>query len=92
MFADLLQLMARRPRAGYERDFVRSVSVRHRSPRNPRVERVLVLGWALIALKTAVLVWALPHYHVLLPFNVLWVVAPTIVFGALCTVVYLLRD
>jgi hypothetical protein len=90
MFADLLRLITRRPAEHYERGFIRAVKVETRSPRNRRVERVLLLGWGLIALKTGAVLWAFPHYHI--PVNVLWVIAPTVIFAALCTALYVWRD
>jgi membrane protein YdbS with pleckstrin-like domain len=90
MFADLIRLINRRPPDDYERGFVREVSVSDRSPRNRRVERVLAICWVLIVIKSFAVVWLFGHYHI--PVNPLWVIAPTFVFAALCTVVYLLRD
>jgi hypothetical protein len=90
MFADLIRLINRRPPDDYERGFVREVSVSDRSPRNKRVERVLAACWVLIVIKSFAVVWLFGHYHI--PVNPLWVIAPTFVFAALCTVVYLLRD
>jgi membrane protein YdbS with pleckstrin-like domain len=88
MFADLVRLINRRPPADYERGFVRSVSTK--SPRNRRVERLFAICWVLIVIKSFAVIWLFDHYHV--PINALWVIAPTVIFAALCTVVYLLRD
>ncbi len=74
----------------YERGFVREVNVRERPPRNPRVEHVIEICWVVIALKSVAVVWLFDRYHV--PVNPLWVIAPTLVFAALCTLVYLLRN
>jgi hypothetical protein len=90
MLADFLRLINRRPALDYERGFVRGVNVRQRAPRNRRVERVLAVCWAVIALKSVVVVWLFDRYHV--PVSSLWVIAPTVAFAALCTLVYLLRD
>ena len=90
MCADLIRLINRRPPDDYERGFVREVSVSDRSPRNKRVERVLAICWVLIVVKSFAVVWLFGHYHI--PLSPLWVIAPTFVFAALCTVVYLLRD
>lgn len=90
MFADLLRLIHRRNPNDYERGFVRHVRVRRKSPRNRRVERFLAACWVLIAAKVVVLPWLVARYH--MPFNPLWVIAPTLVFAALGTAVYLLRD
>jgi hypothetical protein len=90
MFADLVRLINRRPPFDYERGFVRAVKVSSKAPRNRRVERILGLGWVLIVVKSFAVFWLFDRYHV--PVNALWVVAPTIIFAALCTAVYLLRD
>jgi len=90
MFTNLVRLISRRAPAHYERGFVREVTVRERSPRNRRVERVIEACWVVIALKSAAVVWLFGRYHV--PVSPLWVIAPTIAFAALCTLVYLLRD
>ena len=90
MLADLVRLINRRASADYERGFVREVKVRARTPRNTRVERLFAICWAVILVKSLVVVWLFSRYHV--PVNALWVIAPTIVFATLCTTVYLLRD
>ena len=90
MFSELVRLVSRRPAGDYERGFVRSLLVRQKSPRNPRVERVIKAGWAVILVKSAAVVWLFDRYHV--PVNPVWVIAPTVAFAALCTMVYLLRD
>jgi hypothetical protein len=90
MFADFLRLINRRPPVDYERGFVRSVSVSNRPPRNRRVERVIAICWVIIGFKSIAVVWLFDRYHV--PVSALWVIAPTVIFAALCTLVYLLRD
>jgi hypothetical protein len=89
VFPNLLSLISRRPTPDYDQGFV--VEVRTRSPRvrNPRIERLFVIAWVLIALKTAFVLWAVPHYHI--PFSPYWVVVPTLMFAALCTAVYFRR-
>jgi hypothetical protein len=90
MFADLVRLINRRPPTDYDRGFVQNVSVHDKSPRNRRVERVIGICWALIVIKSFAVIWLFDRYHV--PVNPLWVIAPTVIFAALCTAVYLLRD
>ena len=90
MFADLVRLIHRRSSADYERSFVCKVTVSDRAPRNRRVERFIAVCWVLIAIKSFAVVWLFSRYHV--PVNPLWVIAPTVIFAALCTAVYLLRD
>jgi hypothetical protein len=90
MFADLVRLIHRRAPVDYERSFVRKVTVSDRAPRNRRVERFIAICWVLIVVKSFAVLWLFDRYHV--PVNPLWVIAPTVVFAALCTAVYLLRD
>jgi hypothetical protein len=90
MFANLLHLISRRPPHTYENAFVERVTVTEKSPRNRRVERLLIAGWALIAVKSILVVWAVHRWHV--PFNPLWVIVPTVMFATLCTAVYLWRE
>ncbi|HVZ66043.1 MAG TPA: hypothetical protein VG936_15860 [Lacunisphaera sp.] len=89
MLADLFQLRARRP-AEYERAFIEEVSVRQREPRNPKVEKLILVCWGLIAVKHVAVIWAVHHYAV--PFNQLWINAPTFLLGLLATAVYYLHD
>jgi hypothetical protein len=90
MFADLVRLIHRRHPDAYEKNFVRGVRVSGKSPRNRKVERLFAVCWVIIVFKCMAVVWLFDRYHV--PVNPLWVIAPTVIFAALCTVVYLLRD
>ncbi len=90
MFADLFQLHARRPPADYDRAFVAEVHVDRSVPRNPRVEKFILLCWGLIAVKHVAVIWAVHHYAV--PFHQLWVNAPTFLLGLLATLAYYLRE
>jgi len=89
VFPNLFQLISHRPAPDYERGFVLEVRPQPPRVRNPRIDRLFVIGWALIALKTAFVLWAVPHYHI--PFSPYWVVIPTLIFATLCTAVYLRR-
>lgn len=76
----------------YDRAFVRSVEIEEGEkpmPRSRLVERVLVIGWILIAIKGWVVIWAVAKYHI--PIHPLWINLPTVIFGATCTLVYWLR-
>ncbi len=86
MFANLLQLKARRASGGYDRAFVAGVQVHQPVPRNPRVEKLILACWGLIAVKHVAVIWAVHHYAV--PFHQLWVNAPTFLLGLLATVAY----
>ena len=92
MFANLLHLFTRRPAPSpdYDQAFVQNIRVRHHNePRNRFVERLLIAGWALIIVKSALLWWACAVWPV--PFHPMWVIGPTWAMGALCTLIYLFR-
>jgi hypothetical protein len=89
-FANLLGLGSRKARPEYEKSFVESVRIREGVTRNRRTERLLVFGWIFVLLKCAAVAWAVHHYR--MPFNPLWVIAPTLSFAALVTAVYVWRD
>ena len=90
MFADFFQLRLRHPPADYDRAFVADVTVRHSVPRNPRVEKLILLCWGLIAIKHVAVIWAVHHYAV--PFHQLWINAPTFLLGLLATLAYYLHE
>ncbi len=66
--------------------FVEEVRILNTQKISPLMRRVLVIGWALIAIKSVLVWWACDHFA--LPFHPLWIVGPTVAFGALCTGVY----
>jgi len=84
MFADLFNF--RRPAPGYERSFVENVTIRESALPDPRVERLILLCWILIAIKHVAVIWAVYHYHI--PFHQLWVNAPTWLLAAVATGIY----
>jgi len=90
MFADLFQLKTRRPAGDYDHAFVAEVSVREPVPRNPRVEKFLLICWGLIAVKHVAVIWAVHHYAV--PFHQLWINFPTFLLGLLATAAYYVRE
>jgi len=89
MFSNLLRLITRRPPASYDRNFVEEVRVPRPRVRNPKIDRLFLIGWILVGLKTWFVIWAVPRYHI--PFSAMWVVIPTLIFAALCTAVYYFR-
>jgi hypothetical protein len=93
VLANLLQLFARRAaREDYDRAFVREVRpVVPRVARSRRSERVLVIGWALIALKCWGVWWLLNHVENRIHLNAWWINGPTLASATLVTVVYLRR-
>ncbi len=89
MFTNLFQFKARRSPATYDRAFIRDLQVRRSVPRDPRVERIILICWGLIAIKHVAVIWAVHHYHV--PFHQLWINAPTFLLGLLATLAYYLH-
>jgi len=90
VFPNLLNLLGRRPAPEIERHaFIEEVRVARREPPNPRVERLLLVCWILIAIKHVAVIWAVRHYHV--PFHQLWVNFPTWLLGVLATGIYYWR-
>lgn len=91
MFANLLQLISRRPPPEQMSQFVEGVRlVDHVPARNRRAEKLFLICWILIAGKCWLIVWLVDKYH--MKFSPLWVNAPTVLFALLCTAVYFLRD
>lgn len=87
MFANLLQLITRRPPSDHESAFVEEVRLlEHARPRNRRLEKMILACWLLIAVKCALVVWLVNAYH--LRLNPLWVNGPTVVFALMCTAAY----
>ncbi len=87
MIANLVQLLTGRmpPELGH-RAFVREVRVSNDEAPNPRVERLIMICWLLIAVKHVAVIWAVHHYPV--PFDALWVNLPTWLLGVLATGIY----
>ena len=55
-------------------------------PSSPRVRVVMAAAWVLIAVKCALVWWAVGHWH--MPFHPLWIVAPTLAFAGLATTLW----
>lgn len=85
MFANLLRLITR-PLPPSSGGFVQEVKVQERVPRDPRVERFILICWILIAVKHVLIIWAVHRYPV--PFHQLWVNFPTWLLGVLATGLY----
>ena len=87
MFANLVQLITGRPAPEMDRHaFVEEVRVTRRERPNPKVERMILVCWILIAVKHVLIIWACRSYPV--PFHQLWVNFPTWLLGALATGLY----
>jgi hypothetical protein len=91
MIPNLLQLITRKPPADFAPGFVEEVRlVDHARKRNPRVEKLMLCCWLLIALKCWLMVWLIGKYNI--KFDALWVNGPTVAFALMCTAVYFWRD
>ncbi len=90
MFANLLQFLSPRDPADFDRAFIRSVQVKRPVPRDPRAEKIILLCWALIAVKHVLVIWAVHQYA--MPFHQLWVNFPTFLLGLVATWAYYARD
>lgn len=88
VFANLFHVITRRPPPpeAVRQAFVEEVRVRARPVRNPRLERLIMVAWILIAVKHAAIIWACRHYPV--PFHQLWINFPTWLLGVLATGLY----
>lgn len=90
MIPNLVRLFSGRPPPEVEhRAFVRHVEVTDPEKPNPRVERLILVCWGLIAVKHIAVIWAVSRYAV--PFNALWVNFPTWLLGVLATGLYFWR-
>jgi hypothetical protein len=54
--------------------------------RRRRVETLIYFCWGLIVIKSFGLVWLANHYDI--PFNPMWVIAPTVAFALVATGAY----
>lgn len=88
MFANLVQLITGRPPPPelQRQAFVEEVRVHDGERRNPKVERLILVCWILIAVKHVLIIWVCSHYPV--PFHQLWINAPTWLLGVLATGLY----
>jgi hypothetical protein len=87
VFANFVQLIAGRvaaPETG-QPAFIQDVRVTQLPVRDPRVVRLLAVGWVLIAVKHVAIIWAVWHYRV--PLHQLWINFPTWLLGVLATAV-----
>lgn len=57
--------------------------------RRHRVEVLIYACWGLIFVKCVGIVWVVQRYDI--PFSPMWIVGPTVAFGALATTLYYVR-
>jgi fatty acid desaturase len=89
MFANFLELFGRKPDATYDRAFIKDVDVVRKTAPSPRLERLILISWILIAIKSGLIWWACAKYAV--PISPWWVILPTVVMAGLCTAIYYAR-
>lgn len=91
MLHNLLQAVAGRPMRDSDLLFVREVRLADCArTRRRRVERVILLGWLMIAAKCGLVAWAVHKYQ--MPFDPLWVNAPTVLLALICTSLYFSQE
>jgi hypothetical protein len=90
VFPDFFQIRTRQAPDEYDRAFIAEVKVHRPRDRNPRVEKIILLCWGLIAVKHVAVIWAVHHYPV--PFHQLWINFPTFLLGLLATLMYYWRE
>ncbi len=54
-----------------------------------RARWFMALIWVAILIKCVLVTWAVDHWH--MPFHAAWVVAPTLAFAGLATVLWLVH-
>lgn len=86
MFSELLRFITRFPPPHHGHGFVLRVTVVKNTPRNPRVDWLILVCWLLIAVKHVAIIWAVNHYPI--PFHQLWINFPTWLLGVLATGIY----
>lgn len=89
MFANLLPFR-RRTAPPPDTAFVQDVQVRRPIRRNLWSEKLILVGWLLIGLKTWGTFWLVARYD--MPFNPWWIVLPTFVTAGACTWIYWRRN
>lgn len=89
MFANLTRFITQSPDSAGD-PFVAEVTVTKPVPANPRLERMILLCWLLIAVKHVLVIWVVHRYPV--PFHQLWVNFPTFLLGLLATWAYYARE
>lgn len=89
MFANLTRFITQAPDPDAD-PFVAEVRVTTPVPANPRVERMILLGWILIAVKHVLVIWVVHRYPV--PFHQLWINFPTFLLGLVATWAYYTRE
>jgi hypothetical protein len=73
--------------AHHEEYFIEKVTVRR--PMHP-IDAFVVVGWTLILTKCALASFAISHWNVPVDPGYIW--WPSVIFGAVCTFLYLRRE
>lgn len=51
-----------------------------------RMRWIMTVAWMVIAMKCVLVWWAIDYWHV--PIHPMWIVAPTLIFAALATLIW----
>jgi hypothetical protein len=89
MFANLTRFITQR-HDPHGDPFVAEVNVSKPVPANPRVERLILICWILIAIKHVAVIWLVHHYPI--PVHQLWINFPTFLLGLMATWAYYARE
>ena len=72
-----------------ERPLVESVRFREANPREGGFDRMLGWFWSLMLTKCLLCTWAVGYWD--MPISSFWVWLPSLVFGGVCTLLYVQR-
>ena len=90
MLPNFVRQFSRRRAEDYGQGFVEEVTIEETVVRNRRMERLIGIFWVVIVAKCFLIWWVIEHFRI--PFSPWWVIAPTLIFAAVCTAVYYWRD
>ena len=90
MISELFRLITGRTGNRRDADFVEEVTVKEARAPSRAVERLILVGWAIIIAKCFVVAWAIERYAI--PIQPGWVIVPTLFMAAICTALYYWKD
>jgi len=87
VISELFRLITGRSR---DADFVEEVTIKEARQPSRAVERLILVGWAIIVAKCFVVAWAIERFAI--PIQPGWVIVPTLFMAAICTALYYWKD
>ncbi|HUG11649.1 MAG TPA: hypothetical protein VMM36_11575 [Opitutaceae bacterium] len=90
MISELIRLITGKTGDARDADFVEEVTVKETRQPSRAVERLILVGWAIIIAKCFVVAWAIERYAI--PVQPGWVIVPTLFMAAICTALYYWKD